>query len=116
MSKVEDRAAGVGQASHLIVLRRRRHCHLMRSAAPAALAPELHRAEQKIAMARIAQPLVLHDPRHAAVAAFDDHDMPLAEVAAAYLVRRKGDGALAHLRACRAGRSRWVAPADSRAA
>jgi hypothetical protein len=48
----------------------------MRSAAPAALAPEFHLAQQKIAMARIAEPLVLHDPRHAAVATFDDHDMP----------------------------------------
>ena len=69
--------------------RRPRDEHLMRPAAPAMAAPEPHLAQEQVAMARIAQALVLHDPCHAAIAALDDDDVPLMEIASAELIGRK---------------------------
>jgi hypothetical protein len=45
-------------------------------------------------MARVFEPLVIHDPRSAAVAALDDHDVPLIEVTPTYLAGRDGDDAV----------------------
>jgi hypothetical protein len=39
-------------------------------------------------VARIGEKLVFHDPCNTTVTAFDDHDVPLMEIAPAYLVRR----------------------------
>ncbi len=39
-------------------------------------------------MARVGEALVFHDPRYMTVAALNDDDMPLIEVATAYLVGR----------------------------
>ena len=60
----------------------------MRAAALAMAAPEPHLAQPQVAMARIGEPLMLHDARDAAMAALDDDDVPLMEIAPANLIRR----------------------------
>jgi len=47
-------------------------------------------------MARIAQALMLHDPRHAAIAALDDDDVPLMEIAPTELIGRQRAGFVTH--------------------
>jgi len=78
------------------MLRRPRDVDFVRPAAPAVAAPEAHLAEQQVAMAGIAQALMLHDARDMAIAAFDDDDMPLMEIASAQLIGRKRAGRVAH--------------------
>jgi hypothetical protein len=45
--------------------------------------PETHLAQEMIAVARVGEALVFHDPRDTAVATLDDDDVPLAQVAPA---------------------------------
>ena len=47
-------------------------------------------------MARIAQALMLHDARDVAIAALDNDDVPLMEIAPAELIGRKRAGFVTH--------------------
>jgi len=78
------------------MLRRAGDGHLVRSAASAVAAPEAHFAQQQVAVTRIPQRPMLHDARDAAIAAFDDNDVPLMEIAPAELIGRKRAGLVAH--------------------
>ena len=61
----------------------------MGTAALAVAAPEAHLAQQEVAVAGIAQRPMLHDARDVAIAALDNDDVPLMEIAAAELIGRK---------------------------
>ena len=78
------------------MLRRARNEDFVRPTALAVAAPEAHLAQQQVAMAHIAQALMLHDARDMAIAALDNDDVPLMEIAPAELIGRKRAGFIAH--------------------